>query len=129
MIRMDDGRIKNQNGLLMCCLFLLNQQTGLKLNPAKIDIYYEQLKGLGFIDEEGNISLEDIFKFFGAIITIKSETPSYKLKKNEHSIVNYEDESTYKNQYVVGVGPIVCYNPVGNVLKGKPSEAIVIKFK
>ena len=129
MILLTDERIKSFKGLeesslFMSILFLLNQEFGLKLNPAKIDIYYTQVKA-----KYEDLTIENVFEFFNVKATLKSESVSYKLKKNEVSIVKYTDEATELSQYVIGVGNIVCYNPHGKILKGKAVESTVIKFK
>jgi hypothetical protein len=124
MIILKDDRLKvvgEKDSLYMSILFILNQETGLKLNPAKIDIYYGQLKEA--------VAITEVFNFFGVQVTLKDEGVLYKPKKNEKAIVNYFEENTGESQFVVGVGSIVCYNPLGKTLKGKPAEAIIIKVK
>ena len=135
MIILKDDRINilkedYTSTLFMCILYLLNQESGLKLNTAKIDIYYQQLRNSNAFAEDGELIIEKVFEFFNTnIAPIKYESPTYKLKKNEHSIVIYSDDSNEKIQCVFGVNNIVCYNPLGKTLKGKMSEAIVIRFK
>ena len=134
MILMSDSRIpveeiREKGSLYMCLLFLLNAEKGLQLNPAKIGIYYGQLKANGAIAVDGTVSIEEFFEFFKVEASIKDESLSYKLKRAEKSIINYNEDSSDKPQYVVGVGNVVCYNPNGKILKGKPVEAIIVKIK
>lgn len=126
------GDFINKYGCLyMCCLFLLNQKKELKLNIAKIRIFFEQLEEAGGFDTDGNLLWVPFFKFFGYNINIKFESATYKLKKNELCIQKYYNEKTGHSHFVVGVGNVVCYDPISNsrtVKEGKCIESRIIKF-
>lgn len=118
--------------LYLCCLFILNQKKGLRVSIAKIKIYLEQLKEANAFNKDMDLLWIEFFKFFGEDISIKFESPTYKLKKGELSIMKYFNEKTDLSHFVVGVGNVVCYDPMGDsktVSQGKPIESRIIKFK
>jgi len=119
MIRQDDERIKsewiNKYGCaFISVLYYVNKFTNLSLSPAKIEIYFEQMKQAGCFTEDLDIIWEKAFEFFDMKVAVTFKDDKYKLKKHEFAIAKWYNEKTNLSHFCPTENNVCLFDSLGD---------------
>lgn len=132
MIRQDDKRISNEWIIKYGCAFIsvlyyVNKFINLSLSPAKIEIYFEQMKQAGCFTEDLDIIWHKAFEFFEIPVTVNVKDDKYKLKKNEFAIAKWFNEKTNLSHFCPTENNTCLFDPLGE--SKTVSEGIVESYR